>query len=63
MLQGQCDTGVCQPSVNCVGAFGEFGTCSNVCGAGEHSKFYTIVSHTSRHHCSRTHRGWQMLQR
>jgi hypothetical protein len=45
ILQGQCETGVCKPSVDCVGAFGEFGACSNVCGAGQKTKLYTIVSH------------------
>jgi hypothetical protein len=29
---------------DCVGSFGDWGACSNVCGVGKRSKFYTIVS-------------------
>jgi hypothetical protein len=29
---------------DCVGSFGEWGLCSSVCGVGERSQIYTIVS-------------------
>jgi hypothetical protein len=48
VLQGQCETGVCKPSVDCVGAFGDFGACSNVCGTGQKTKVYSIVSHATQ---------------
>jgi len=52
-----CCTAVCWPAgdtvsdsvaftigTDCVGGFGPFGTCSNVCGQGKYSRTFTVVS-------------------